>query len=31
VLLFAVEYMFLTLWLNPTISSSTLSGLVHII
>jgi len=23
--------MFLTLWLNPTISSSTLSGLVHII
>jgi len=29
VLLFAVKYMFMTLWLNATINSSALSGLLH--
>jgi len=28
VLLFAVKYKFMTLWLNTTINSSTLSGLL---
>ena len=31
VLLFAVKYKFMTLWLNPTINSSALSGLLHLI
>jgi len=31
VLLFAVKYKFMTLWLNTTINSSTLSGLLHLI
>jgi len=29
VLLFAVKYKFMTLWLNTTIHSSALSGLLH--
>jgi len=29
VLLFAVKYKFMTLWLNATINSSALSGLLH--
>jgi len=29
VLLFAVKYKFMTLWLNTTINSSALSGLLH--
>jgi len=31
VLLFAVRYKFMTLWLNTTINSSALSGLLHLI
>jgi len=31
VLLFAVKYKFMTLWMNTTIKSSALSGLVHLI
>ena len=31
VLLFAVKYKFMTLWLNTTINSSALSGLLHLI
>jgi len=31
VLLFAVKYNFMTLWLNTTIDFSALSGLLHII
>jgi len=31
VLLFAVKYKFVTLWLNTTINSSALSGLFHLI
>jgi len=31
VVLFAVKYKFMTLWLNTTIHSSTLSGLLHFI
>jgi len=31
VFLFAVKYKFMTLWLNTTISSSTLSGLRYLI
>jgi len=31
VLLFAVKYKFMTLWLNTTINSSILSGLFHLI
>jgi len=30
-LLFAVKYKLMTLWLNTTIDSSTLSGLLHLI
>jgi len=30
-LLFAVKYKFMTLWLNTTINSSALSGLLHLI
>jgi len=29
VLLFAVKYKFMTLWMNTTINSSALSGLLH--
>jgi len=31
VLLFAVKYEFMTLWLNTAINSSALSGLLHLI
>jgi len=31
VLLFAVKYKFMTLWLNTTINSSALSGVLHLI
>jgi len=31
VLLFVVKYKFMTLWLNTTINSSALSGLLHLI
>jgi len=31
VLLFAVKYKFMTLWLNTTSNSSALSGLLHLI
>jgi len=31
VLLFAVKYKFMTLWLNTTINSSALSGLLNLI
>jgi len=31
VLLFAVKYKFMTLWMNTTINSSALSGLSHLI
>jgi len=31
VLLFAVKYKFMTLWLNTTINSSALPGLLHLI
>jgi len=31
VLLFAVKYKFMTLWINTTINSSALSGLLHLI
>jgi len=31
VLLFAVKYKFMTLWMNTTINSSTLSGFLHLI
>jgi len=31
VLLFAVKYKFMTLWLNTTIDFSALSGLLHLI
>jgi len=31
VLLFAVKYKFMTLWLNTRINSSALSGLLHLI
>jgi len=31
VLLFAVKYKFMTLWMNTTIKSSALSGFLHLI
>jgi len=31
VLLYAVKYKFMTLWLNTTINSSAVSGLLHVI